>query len=341
MLLSFVANGQEKDSLKVKFSGFIEAYYSYDFNKPIANEKLSFLYNYNRHNEFNINNSVLKTQFEYANTYASIAFHSGTYVTDNYASENIKFLSEAYVGLYLNSSKKTSVEFGILPSYIGFESATSSSNLTLTRSILAENSPYFMTGVKLSHNFSSEWNLSILATNGWQRINKLDKNVTPAFGTQLVYNANEKSMLNWSTFIGKELYLNHLGMRYFSNLYWNFGWNSKFKTILGFDLGVQKNKPLNQYYLWMSPIIIAQYAITNNWQTALRVEYFQDKKNVVTTSLYESFNTMGTSLNLDYVINPICKFRIEARLLKAEKPIFYENEKHTVFLTSSLCFQLN
>ena len=196
VLLSFLGNAQEKDSLKIKVSGFLETYYAYDFSNPTTDAKLSFMYNYNRHNEFNVNNGLIRAQLQYGNTYASIAVHAGTYVDDNYASEDIKFVSEAFVGMYLNDNKKSSIEVGIMPSYIGFESATTASNLTLTRSILAENSPYFMTGIKYNYKPNDKWSFSGLVTNGWQRINKPDKTVAPALGTQVVYKPSEKATLN-------------------------------------------------------------------------------------------------------------------------------------------------
>ena len=94
--------GQEKKELKLSFSGYLETYYAYDFNRPKDNAKLPFMYNYNRHNEFNVNVGLLRTKVEYDNAYASLTLHSGTYVDDNYVNETIKIISEAYVGLYLD-----------------------------------------------------------------------------------------------------------------------------------------------------------------------------------------------------------------------------------------------
>ncbi len=140
--ISITIYSQEKSEVKTTFSGFIETYYSYDFNENLVDTKLPFMYNYNRHNEFNVNIGLLLTKVEYENVYAVLSLHSGTYVEDNYASEKMKYINEAYVGLNLDKANKHAIEVGILPSHIGFESAATASNLTLTRSILAENSPY-------------------------------------------------------------------------------------------------------------------------------------------------------------------------------------------------------
>lgn len=339
VLLSFLGNAQKKDSLKIKVSGFLETYYAYDFSNPTTDTKLPFMYNYNRHNEFNLNNGLIRAQLQYGNAYASIAVHAGTYVDDNYASEDIKLVSEAYVGMYLNDSKKSSIEVGIMPSYIGFESATTASNLTLTRSILAENSPYFMTGIKYNYKPNDKWSFSGLVTNGWQRINKPDKTVAPAFGTQIVYKPSEKATLNWSTFIGKEFYRTELAMRYFSNLYWDNTWNSKWRTILGFDFGIQDSSSLNDEHLyWMSPVLITQYSISSKWQTAVRLEYYQDEDNVIIATS-DAFKTSGASINFDYLPNSKVKLRTEARYFDSKEAIFFDNKSNNFFVTTSLSFE--
>lgn len=333
---------QEKSEIKTTFSGFIETYYSYDFNENSANAKLPFIYNYNRHNEFNINIGLLRAKVEYENAYASIALHSGTYVDDNYANEKIKYLNEAYVGLYIDKSKKHSIEVGILPSYIGFESATTASNLTLTRSILAENSPYFMTGVKYNYKPSDKWSFAALLTNGWQRINKPQKDVAPSFGSQIVYKSNTNSTFNWSTFVGKEFNGIDYTMRYFSNLYYDKKWNDKWRTIAGFDYGLQDlSSTNNTSAAWLSPIFVAQYSINTKWQTAFRTEYYQDTKNIIIAT-NEEFKTLGFSLNLDYLPNSKVKLRTEVRYFDSKKEVFVKGSEFVnsnFFWTSSLSFE--
>lgn len=342
LLLTKVLFAQEKSDLKVSFSGFVETYYSYDFNENLDATKLPFMYNYNRHNEFNLNIGLLRAKVEYENTYAILSLHSGTYVDDNYSNEKMKYINEAYVGLILDKDKRHSIEVGILPSYIGFETANSASNLTLTRSILAENSPYFMTGIKYNYKPSDKWNFAALVTNGWQRINKPQNDVLPSFGTQVVYKSSSKSTLNWSTFIGKEFNGINYTMRYFSNLYWDKKWNDKWRTILGFDYGLQDvNLTNDKSSSWLSPVFIAQYSINQKWQTAFRTEYYQDEKNIIIATVDE-FKTLGLSLNFDYLPNSKVKFRTEARYFNSTKEVYVKGTEvvdSNFFLTTSLSFE--
>jgi hypothetical protein len=340
--IGFSAFAQENKELKLSFSGFLETYYSYDFNTPNSEQKLPFMYNYNRHNEFNVNIGLLRAKAEYDNAYAVLALQAGTYVEDNYANETTKIINEAYVGLYLDKAKKSTIELGILPSYIGFETANNSSNVTLTRSLLADNSPYFMTGIKYTFTANEKWTFSGLLTNGWQRINKPDKNVGPAFGSQIIYKPSTNSVFNWSTFMGKEWYNDQWGMRYFSNLYWDNKWNSKWRTIIGFDAGMQNDVTNNNNKLyWMSPVLIMQYTLAPKWQTAFRAEYYQDE-DVVIIAINDEFKTLGTSLNIDYLFNSKVKLRTEARYLNSQEKVFSKDEipvNNNFFITSSLSFE--
>ncbi len=335
------AQEEKKADLKIDFSGYIDTYYSYDFDQPESNSKQSFLYNYNRPNEFNINLALLRASVSYDNVYAKLSVHAGTYVDDNYANEDLKLLNEAYIGVYLNKPKKTTLEAGILPSYIGFETAISHCNLTLTRSILAENSPYFMTGIKLNHQFSDKLSLAGFVTNGWQRINKPNKNVPPALGTQLIYKSNETSTFNWSTFVGKENYGTDLGFRYFSNLYWDKTWNTKWRTISGLDFGIQDTSSANNKHVnWISPVLISQYKINEKWQAAYRIEYYSDKNNAVVNISNLPFETLGNSINFDFLPNTKIKIRTEGKWYHATENVFDLGYKKDNFsITTSMCFE--
>ncbi|OQW43057.1 MAG: hypothetical protein A4S08_10190 [Proteobacteria bacterium SG_bin4] len=70
----------------------------------------------------------------------------------NYAAEPgiLGNLYEGNVGLKLSGSNNLWLDIGVFPSHIGFESAVGKDNWTLTRSLVAENTPYFESGAKIS-----------------------------------------------------------------------------------------------------------------------------------------------------------------------------------------------
>ena len=144
---------------KINFSGYGEMYYSYDFSNPANHEKPGFLYNHKRHNELNVNLLLLKSNYINHDFRANLALMLGNYAQYNLAAEPswAQFIYEANLGFKISSAQNIWVDAGIMPSHIGFESAVSADCWTLTRSILAENSPYYETGLKISYTslFSS------------------------------------------------------------------------------------------------------------------------------------------------------------------------------------------
>lgn len=111
----------------------------------------------------------------------------------------------------------------------------------MTRSILADNSPYYESGVKVSYISDHEkWFISGLILNGWQRIQRVYGNNTPAFGHQLTFKANSKLTLNSSSFIGSDTPDSIRQMRYFHNFYSQYQLNEKLGLIGGFDIGAQQ-----------------------------------------------------------------------------------------------------
>lgn len=315
---------QQKPTLNL--SGFLDVFYVYDFNQPQGTERQPFLFNHNRHNEFNLNLGFVKLELEHTKYRANLALQTGTYSNDNYSAEPglLKNIFEANVGLSLNKKNNLWIDAGVFASHIGFESAISTDNWSITRSLLAENSPYFLSGAKLTYNPNDKLEIAGLIVNGWQRIQRLQGNSLPSFGTQINFSPTEQVTLNWSTFIGTDDPDTTRRMRYFNNFYGQFQFTDKFGLIAGFDIGTQqRTKNSSVYDLWFSPVLIGQYSINKTWKIAIRAEYYQDETGIIIKTVTPNgFKTTGLSLNLDYspTENIIC--RLEGRWLNSRDQIF-------------------
>lgn len=318
---------------EISYSSYVDIFYAYDFNKPQTNFRQTFLYNHNRHNEFNLNLGLLKVSTKHLKYRANFALQAGTYVMDNYAAEPsvLQHIYEGNAGLSLNKKNNLWIDAGIFGSHIGFESAISKDNWTLTRSLLAENSPYYLSGAKLTYNPNEHWELATIICNGWQRIKKVSGNSLPAFCTQIKYTKADKLTLNWSTFLGTDDPDSTRRMRYFNNFYVQSQPTKKFGFIAGFDIGGQQTKKdSSQYNIWFSPVIILRYSLTNKWSTSLRAEYYQDKNGVIINfGTPNGFTTSGLSLNLDYSPVKNVAWRLESRWLDSADKIFKKENKYT------------
>lgn len=339
---NIVAQDQPINPLTI--SGYLETYYLYNFNKPVNNSQPGFVYSHNRANEVNLNLGFVKASYVTEKIRGNFALMSGTYANANLAAEPgvLKNILEANGGVKISKEKNLWVDAGIFPSRIGFESAISKDCWNLTRSILADNSPYYESGAKLSYTTDdSKWFLSAMVLNGWQRIQRVEGNSLPSFGTQITYKPTPSITLNSSSFIGTDKPDSARQMRYFHNFYGIFQLSEKIGLTIGFDSGAEeKSATDNSTNTWYSPVVIIKYSITEKIAVAVRGEYYQDENGVIIgTGTPNGFRTSGISLNLDYAVAPNAVWRIEARNFTSKDAIFVRGEeavKSNTFLTTSL-----
>jgi hypothetical protein len=312
---------------KLTFSGYAEAYYGYDFGKPKSGNRPDFIYSHNRHNEVNVNLIYAKLNYSATHLRANLALMYGTYANANLAAEPfpLRYIFEANIGIRLSKKKDLWLDGGIFPSHIGFESAISRDCWTLTRSIMAENTPYFETGAKLSYTSDNgKLFASVLLLNGWQRIQRIKGNTLPSFGWQITYKPNTIFSLNSSTFFGANQPDTDRKMRYYHNFYGIIQPINQFGITVGMDFGAeQKNVSSKHYNLWYSPAIIVRYVPIAKVAMAARYEYYNDATGVViSTAAPNGFQTHGVSANLDVNILKNLLWRIEGKGYFSKDEVF-------------------
>ncbi|SHN33375.1 porin [Chitinophaga sp. CF418] len=323
-------DAQQEPPLKI--TGYLEVYYSYDFGKPADHKRPAFMYSFNRHNEVNLNLGFVKAAYVKNSVRANLALMTGTYANANMASEPgvIKNIYEANAGVKISKQHNLWIDAGIFASHIGFEGAVGKDCWNLTRSILADNTPYYESGVKISYTSPSEkWLLSALILNGWQRIQRADGNNTPAFGHQITFKPTAVFTFNSSSFIGSDKPDSIRRMRYFHNFYTQMQLVEKFGLTAGFDIGAeQKEKGSDSYNTWYSPVLILRYTPVKKLAIAARGEYYRDKHGVIiATGTPNGFQTWGCSLNADYAIADNVLFRVEGRGFSARDAVFLKESR--------------
>ncbi len=324
-------------------SGYVEAYFSYDLANPTNHER-AYMYNHKRHNEVNINLAYVKLNYATNFVRSNITLMGGNYPQYNLAAEPglLRNLYEANVGIKISKNHHLWVDAGVFASHIGFESAVGKDCWNLSRSLLADNSPYYEAGVKLGYTSKNEQvYLAVMYLNGWQRIQRVNGNMTPDFGTQLTYKTKSHFSFNWSTFIGNDQPDSLIKWRYFNNFYTQFDLSKKVGIIAGFDVGLeQKLKHSSEYNTWYSPVLIVRYLPTSKLRLSARAEYYSDEKQIIVyTGTGNGYQTQGYSLNVDYLPIENVMFRLEARTFKSKDDVFQLNNKASnmnYFFTTAL-----
>ncbi|MCC3154517.1 porin [Hymenobacter sp. BT770] len=328
----------------LSYYGAVDAYYGYDFGNDGSNFRPNFLYSHNRQNEFSVNQAVVGVRYNNDQVRGAIGLHAGSYVEANYASEDLtmRHLYEAYAGF--RPFKKAWLDAGIFTSHIGFESAISKDNWTLTRSIMAENSPYYETGARFTYELDPKLTLTALVLNGWQIIRETNGN--KALGTQIQWKLSPKLLLNSSTFYGIEGPTGTAQYRrYFHDFYLTYAATDRLSVAGVFDVGKQETAVYGKYDTWHTGAAFVRYQLADRWTATARAEYYYAERGVVIHGITPNpgspdFRAGGGSLNLDYAPATNVLLRLEGRYLRGRAPVFERADDPTADsygnLTSSL-----
>jgi hypothetical protein len=309
---------------KIAVGGYLDGYYSYDFNKPQDSNR-PYAVSMSRHNEMTINLAFIDLRYSSSRLRARFVPGFGTYVNANYASEpgTLRHLIEASAGVKVSKNRSIWLDFGVFGSPYTNESAISKDHLAYTRSVAAEFVPYYLSGVKLSLPINQKLSAYLYVINGWQRIQ--DNNSGKSVGTQLEYRPGNNWLINWNTYVGNERStLNpSFGTRYFTDAYFIYTKGKWAATGCAY-IGAQSRQSLRNAYWWQANII-GRYNLTSQLSVTGRFEYFNDPDQVVVKPVAgSSFSTYGSSLGLNEKLAENVLVRLEYRTFYSAQRVFTE-----------------
>ena len=303
---------------RLQISGYMETYYAFDFNQPATHERPSFLYNFKRHNEFALNLALVQLSYSTQRIRTKLGAMAGSYAQYNLADEPIwaQFIYEASVGVQL--LENLWLDVGIMPSHIGFESAIGADCWHLSRSLLAENSPYFLTGARFTYAFNNKLEAILWVTNGWQNVQRPRGFQSPGVGIGVVYKPSDDITLNYANYWGSESVSPSTMYRFFNNFYVQ-KYSELVNITLGADFGIEQRVFRQGFNHWYGIALSLQKPLTDQLTLAGRAEYYADTQGVI---LEEGMRLSGFSINLDYNLTEKAIIRIEGRQFISPEPIF-------------------
>ncbi|MGV3708871.1 MAG: outer membrane beta-barrel protein [Gemmatimonas sp.] len=334
---SATAQQQPDSTIKVTFGGFVDTYYAWDFSKPATYDRAfagGTLYSTqpSRHNEFNVNLAYVDAKLESAKVRGRLALQVGTSVQSNYAGEPTnglvsgpglsRFIQEAVAGVQI--APNLWVDAGIFYSHLGMEGWVSRDNPTYSRSLVADYSPYYQSGAKLTWTPSSRVSAQLDVVNGWQNISENNRgkgaglrvDVTPADGTTFSYYNlfTQEAGTRLRAFNG-------VGAKYVTG---------KMSLLGQFDLGYQDGSAEGTIDsgTWYGYTAVAKLAVTSNASLVARVERFDDQDQIIIgTGSYNdtsnaAFRANAFSVGADW--QPMVRFlwRNEFRLTQNRDVLF-------------------
>jgi hypothetical protein len=310
-----------KDS--IHFSGYTEIYFAQDQHNWNDHQRPDFLYSHTSTNHAALNAAVLDFKYSSERIKTQLSLVEGTYANKVTSAEPIGF-GALYVG---NISYKLSardnfwLQAGVIPSHIGLESAIGFSNLSLSRSLAAENSPYYESGLALQYTSKNNKLFgSLLALNGWQTMTLRAQQSRPDFGSQLQYKPTSKITLNHSTYFGEVAVLDSSQTRFFQNFYAQVQLKDKWTVQLQADYGMQETGNNGLDKSWMTGFVGISYELNEKLHLVGRAEMLRDKNNLVIAGVNNDL--WGYSFNINYLLAEHLMFRAEWRNITSNSYTF-------------------
>ena len=322
---------------KLSISGWMDAYYansSYqNWNQTATPSIIPNLVSSSLYDMVDINLAYI--DFRYATDRLKIrmvpAF--GSYMDKNYVGKNsLSNLMEASLGVKPWSKKDVWIEAGLIGSPFTNENPVSRDHIMYTRSLAAEYSPYYLTGVKITSPLNDRIKGSLYLLNGWQTIYE-DWQLPPAFASQIEFTINNNNLINWNVYYQDR----NTHTRIFSDIYW-IGSREKWKFTSCLYAGNDQSKipptipPTSLFRsdgFWCNANFATSYEIASNTNVSARVEYYQDLNNNVMGKVY------GAALGLNRKLFNQLYWRTECKWWQTES--HYTGLKTNIFnATTSL-----
>ena len=312
---------------RVTVGGFVDLYYAYDAGRPRSLDR-GYTTAAARHNEFNVNLAVLDATLTGSRLRGRLALQFGTSVQANYAGEPrlgslsgadvSRFIQEATIGIKV--SPDVWIDAGVFFAPFGAESWISRDNLTYTRSLIADYSPYYESGVRAVWQASPTVRAQLHVINGWQNIS--ESNSDKALAVRLDWRASPALSLTYDAFVGNEQ-PDSLPSR-LRQFHEFFGeWTATSALTLRLSLNVGHEDASGS---WWGGALIGRYALSPRVAVVARAETYQDPHRVIITRAPTPVLISGGSLGIDLVPQPRVLWRTEVRLLRAGDAIFTDRD---------------
>jgi hypothetical protein len=312
-----------------------------------------------RHDEFNVNLAYVAASFTGERVRGRLAVQAGTSVQANYAGEPAvgsvsgaslsRHIQEATVGARL--APALWIDGGIYLSYIGWESWISRDNPTYTRSLVADYTPYYLSGVHLTWQpgltsgphranlTAPPLTIQLHVMNGWQNIS--ENNTGKSVGARIDWQATSSLTLVYANFFGNE---QPRGVpattRVFNQVM------AKAALPHGVSVQTQVDVGKDGGQDWYGMALIGRKEISPTLAIAARLERYSDPDQaIVVTGTAAGFVANGASIGLDVgrLAGPL--WRTEVRYLRSTADLFPSGgaanaSRSNVVLVTSLALTL-
>jgi hypothetical protein len=309
-------------------SGFIDVYYSYNFNQPTgrANQLRNFDTN---SNQFSLN--LVKLALEKKNTAQSrlgyrldLTFGPATdlvHASEPGRAEVYKHLQQFYGSYLVPVGKGLQIDVGKFVTSHGAEVIETKDNWNYARSLLFVYAiPYYHLGVRAKYELNSQVSVTGFLVNGWN--NCVDNNSGKTVGLQVAYNPTSEFSIVSNYMVGPEQSNQIGGFRHLIDTTVTYKVSPKLAFMGNYDYGRDELPGGNRVH-WQGVAGYVHFAPISRLAFASRVEWFDDHDGY-TTGLKQRLKEL--TLTSDFRFHPSVLFRVEYRRDFSDRPFFDQSD---------------
>jgi len=320
----------------IDFSGYVDGILPYD-NNDVPSRARPYTTQPYYSDEAALNLGYIDARLRSQDYRGRLALQYGSSVIANYAAEPdlfFRYIQEGFVGTRVADG--LTLDVGIFFSHIGMETWISRDNINVGRSLIADYSPYYQSGARLTFTPSDVVTTELHIIRGWQNISGDEQ---PALGTKIAYSPSERLTLQHASFVGEVG-----GLRVFNDVGFQFRVSSRFSVIGAYDLGLQERRD-DTTAAWHGWALSSRYQASKDAAVGFRVERYADPSQVLIQSLSSrSFTAVGLSCNIDYAVTEKLTWRNEYRVLIGTQDVFPDENtfaRSDSIVTSSIQYTLD
>ena len=321
-------------------SGFIDGYYSFNFNRPNTTDgfdQINQLYNFNdKTDQFELSAAKLTLNHDPDPIGAHVDFVYGrTEELINAAASNttsasqLPYLEQAFLSLKPPKAKGFEMDFGKFVTSAGAEVIEAKDNWNYSRSLLFVNAiPYWHFGARTSMPVSKTDTIGFQLVNGWNNVSKSNGGVTGVFTNALV---KPKASWNINYIVGPENSNTTSGLRNLIDTTLLLTPPGKFNAYINFDYGQNQDSKYvsntgsgnvtlgdNLLKTWWGVAGAAHIQASGKSAVSLRYEYFTDPQGAQ-TGIVQTLNEGTFTYEYKWV---------EGLLMRAEYRCDFSNKQY-------------
>ncbi len=304
------------------FSGNIDTYFNYNFNKP--DSALNQLRNFDtQSNRPALSMARFSVERQSGMAGFRVDFGTGRGYNVFHATEVDlggsvwRHIPQAYASLRPIKGKAVQLDFGKFYTSAGAEVTDTHLNWNYSRSLIFANGPYYHAGLRTTVPVNSKWTTGFQLVNGWNNVKDLNDGKT--FGFTNAFTLSRKVSIFNNIYLGPEKIGTTEGWRQFVDTVVSVTPSDKTAFYLNYDYGSDKRAGVPGRNQFQALAGAFRYQFSNKWAFAPRLEWYQDRDGFITGAAQ---NLMEMTTTLEYKVNPWSLLRFEYRRDHSDKPYF-------------------